>query len=227
MLIAVRRRVVDVEPVSGAPPEAGPAKSELEALATTERAATDARDLVRTLLEHAELILSRWPKAAEVALRKATRAHAVAVERDETDLVVDALRVRVRIAQAAVGREALASSLARELIGRLEARPEDTRRERASLWATVGRKEWWWYAETRSPRREDCAENEAALRTALGLLMPLGDEASAEIADVAASLLKSLEWCGAREAIHELWRTAPLPPKAIDRLRELGVVVPV
>ena len=88
------------------------------------------------------------------------------------------------------------------------------------------RKPWWWYAETRSPKRADDAENEAALRKALDLLLEMGDEAADDIAQTAMELLRCLEWSRAFEAKAELLRQfATFPPQARDELRRAGIEI--
>ncbi len=178
---------------------------DLEALSEAERATTDRRALVGMLLVHGERISeSRRPDAAELALRKATRAHILAQELGDCALVVEALRARLGAARRAPGRDGLTARLARELVTQLEALAVDTRRERAEVLATTRTRPWWWYHETRAPKRADVAADEANLREALALLRDLGDDAADDFAIVARDLLGLLFRCCATAAEAEL-----------------------
>jgi hypothetical protein len=200
----VRRRIVEIDTGSAKPPSEA-AELDLEALSAAERTTTDPRTLVSLLLAHAERIAdSKRADAAELALRKATRAHLAAKELGDRDLVLEALRARVAFAKRAPGRHELAAELARELIALLDASPGDTRRERALLLAEAWSKPWWWYSETRAPERAEIAGDVANLQEALSLLRDVGDDVADDIAFVAGHLLQLLERCHAIEAATEL-----------------------
>lgn len=197
----MRRRIVEIDMAS---PKPAPAL-DVDALAAAERATTDRRALVSLLVRHAAHIAeSERPDAAELALRKATRAHLTAQELGDRDLEVEALRARLACAKRAQGREELAAKLARELVSLLATLPEDTRRERALLLAEAWSRPWWWYAETRAPKRSEVADDEANLRAALSLLRDVGDDAADDIALVAERLIQLFERCRATEAVAEL-----------------------
>lgn len=193
-------------------------------LTAKERAVTDPRALTALLAEHAIALLGDGQQ--EHAQKRATRAHGMAEELGDAALLRTTLRARIATVRGVARRAALADSLTRALLKVLEAQTDDTRRERAALWESLGGEPWWI---ERGPSLESAAF-EANVQRALGLYRAaygagLGTED--DIARTLTLLRKSLEERRDIEARGRLFaEVAKWPPELRARLKASGLDFP-
>lgn len=194
------------------------------ALTAKERVVTDARALTTMLTDHATALLADGQ--LEHAQKRATRAHGMAEELGDPALLRTTLRARIETLRGVASRATLSDALTRALLKVLEAQPEDTRRERAALWESLGGEPWWI---ERGPSLESAAF-EANVQRALGLYRAAyGDGLGTEddIARTLTLLRKSLEERRDIEARGRLFtEVAKWPPELRARLKAAGLDFP-
>lgn len=207
------------KPKVGNPPTLKPAD-----LTARERMVTDAHALAAMLTEHATALLADGQR--EHAQKRATRAHEMAEELGEAALLLTTLRARIETLRGVATRATLASSLTRALLKLLEAQPDDTRRERAALWESLGGPPWWL---ERGPSLESAAF-EANVQRALGLYRAAYGDGLGTETDIARTLTllrKSLEERRDIEARGRLFaEVAKWPPELRARLAAAGLDFP-
>ncbi len=194
------------------------------ALTAKERAVTEPRALTAMLAEHAKALLADGQ--LEHAQKRATRAHAMAEELGDPALLRATLRTRIETLRGIATRATLTDTLTRALLKVLEAQPDDTRRERAALWESLGGQPWWI---ERGPSLESAAF-EANVQRALGLYRAAygdGLGAEADIARTLTLLRKSLEERRDIEARGRLFaEVAKWPPVLRASLKASGLDFP-